>query len=45
MASQTVGPVAWDDVRQQATDFLSRYIQIDTSNPPGNEAEAARMIP
>ena len=44
MASQTVGPVAWDDVRQQATDFLSRYIQIDTSNPPGNEAAAARMI-
>ncbi len=44
MASRTVGRVAWDDVRQQATDFLSRYIQIDTSNPPGNEAEAARMI-
>ena len=44
MASQTVDPVAWDDVRQQATDFLSRYIQIDTSNPPGNEAEAASMI-
>ena len=44
MASQTVARVAWDDVREQATDFLSRYIRIDTSNPPGNEAEAARMI-
>ena len=29
---------------QEATDLLSRYIQIDTTNPPGDEIEAARML-
>ena len=36
--------VDWDEVERQATDILSRYIQFDTTNPPGNEAEAARFL-
>ena len=27
----------WDEVIEEATDILSRYITIDTTNPPGNE--------
>jgi acetylornithine deacetylase/succinyl-diaminopimelate desuccinylase-like protein len=34
----------WAEVEEQATEFLSRYIQIDTSNPPGNETAAARFL-
>lgn len=29
---------------REMTRFLSELIQIDTSNPPGNEAEAAKLI-
>ena len=29
---------------QEATDLLSKYIQINTTNPPGNEIEAAKML-
>ena len=29
---------------QEATDLLSNYIKIDTTNPPGNELGAARML-
>jgi acetylornithine deacetylase/succinyl-diaminopimelate desuccinylase-like protein len=37
-------PINWDRVTQEATDLLSKYIQIDTTNPPGNELPAARML-
>jgi acetylornithine deacetylase/succinyl-diaminopimelate desuccinylase-like protein len=37
-------PINWDRVTQEATDLLSKYIQINTTNPPGNEIEAARMF-
>ena len=36
--------VDWEEVEKQATDLLSRYIRFDTTNPPGNEAEAARFL-
>ncbi|MCH8063480.1 MAG: M20/M25/M40 family metallo-hydrolase [Chloroflexi bacterium] len=36
--------VAWEEVERQATDLLSRYIRFDTTNPPGNEAEAAQFL-
>ena len=36
--------VAWEEVERQATDLLSRYIRFDTTNPPGNEAAAARFL-
>jgi len=37
-------PINWDKVTQEATDLLSKYVQIDTTNPPGNELGAARML-
>jgi acetylornithine deacetylase/succinyl-diaminopimelate desuccinylase-like protein len=39
------GPnINWDAVTEEATDILSRYIAIDTTNPPGNEAPAVRFL-
>jgi len=37
-------PINWDRVTQEAIDLLSKYIQMDTTNPPGNELGAARML-
>lgn len=37
-------PINWDKVTQEATDLLSKYIQMNTTNPPGNELAAARML-
>ncbi len=34
----------WDAVFAEALDIFVRYLQIDTSNPPGNEALAARFL-
>ncbi len=36
--------IDWDSVASEATDILQRYIQIDTSNPPGNEELAADFL-
>lgn len=36
--------VNWDDLEKEATQFLSDYIKIDTTNPPGNEINAARFL-
>ena len=36
--------IDWDQVTQEATDLLSRYLTIDTTNPPGNEEPAARFL-
>jgi len=43
MTSKADG-IAWDDVRDEASDILSRYIRIKTVNPPGEEEEAARFL-
>jgi len=36
--------INWIDVGNEAAEILSRYIQFDTSNPPGNEEEAVRFL-
>jgi len=36
--------INWDDVEKQATQFLSAYIKVNTTNPPGNEIAAARFL-
>jgi len=36
--------IDWAQAERDATTFLSTYIQIDTTNPPGNETEAARFL-
>lgn len=35
---------AWQDLEGEAIRLLSRYVQIDTTNPPGNEIHAARFF-
>jgi acetylornithine deacetylase/succinyl-diaminopimelate desuccinylase-like protein len=37
-------PIDWDKVTQEATALLSKYIQINTTNPPGDELPAAKML-
>ena len=34
----------WPAVHREALDIVVRYLQIDTSNPPGNEKPAARFL-
>src|SRR5690242_10671406 len=34
----------WATIEQEAASLLSRYIQIDTTNPPGNEIKAAEFL-
>lgn len=34
----------WKALEDEAVTLLSRYIQIDTSNPPGNELKAAEFL-
>jgi acetylornithine deacetylase/succinyl-diaminopimelate desuccinylase-like protein len=34
----------WEKLTQEATALLSQYVRIDTTNPPGNELGAARML-
>jgi acetylornithine deacetylase/succinyl-diaminopimelate desuccinylase-like protein len=37
-------PFDWKALENEAVSLLSRYIQIDTTNPPGNEIKAARFF-
>ncbi|MDI6856853.1 MAG: M20/M25/M40 family metallo-hydrolase [Dehalococcoidia bacterium] len=36
--------IDWEEVTREAIDLLSRYIAIDTSNPPGREQAAADFL-
>jgi acetylornithine deacetylase/succinyl-diaminopimelate desuccinylase-like protein len=36
--------IDWKEITDEATDLLSRYIAVDTSNPPGNEEAAALFL-
>jgi len=36
--------IDYDKLTQETTDFLSKYIRINTTNPPGNEMEAAKFL-
>ena len=36
--------IDWDEVTQEATDILCRYLRIDTTNPPGNEEPAVHFL-
>ena len=38
------GDIDWAAAEQEAADLLSRFIQIDTTNPPGNETAAATFL-
>lgn len=34
----------WETLGEEAVSYLSQYLQLDTSNPPGNEIQAARFF-
>ncbi len=36
--------IDWPAAHAEALDLLTRYLRIDTSNPPGNEAPAAHFL-
>jgi acetylornithine deacetylase/succinyl-diaminopimelate desuccinylase-like protein len=36
--------IDWKALEEEAVTLLSRYIQIDTTNPPGNEIKAAQFL-
>lgn len=36
--------IDFDKLTQEATDLLSKYIQTNTTNPPGNELAAAKFL-
>ena len=36
--------IDWPSVQAEALDIFVRYLRIDSSNPPGNEVEAARFL-
>ncbi len=36
--------ISWDRVEKEAVAILSKYIQINTTNPPGNETEGAKFL-
>lgn len=37
-------PIDYSQLTKEAAAFLSKYIQINTTNPPGNELPAAQLI-
>lgn len=37
-------PIDWDAVTDEATELLSQFIRIDTSNPPGRERAACEWL-
>ena len=43
-AQGTTRPVDWPALQTEAVDILRQYLRINTSNPPGNELEAARFL-
>jgi acetylornithine deacetylase/succinyl-diaminopimelate desuccinylase-like protein len=38
------GDFSWRGLEDDAVTLLSRYIQVDTTNPPGNEIKAAQFL-
>jgi acetylornithine deacetylase/succinyl-diaminopimelate desuccinylase-like protein len=40
----SVTDINWDDIGEEAARMLTRYIRVDTTNPPGNEAVAADFL-
>jgi acetylornithine deacetylase/succinyl-diaminopimelate desuccinylase-like protein len=40
----TAAPIDWVKLGQEATILLSQYVQMNTTDPPGNELGAAQML-
>lgn len=45
LSAQTAGtPVNWDSLGAETQRVLTAYLQLNTTNPPGNELNAARFL-
>ena len=44
LKAMSVTDINWDDIGEEAARILARYIRVDTTNPPGNEADAADFL-
>ncbi|MGH9967401.1 MAG: M20/M25/M40 family metallo-hydrolase [Pyrinomonadaceae bacterium] len=42
--AQTVDKINWPGFQDMAVDLMRQYLRINTSNPPGNEIEAAKFF-
>lgn len=42
--ARATGEPDWAEARREAAALLSRLVRIDTTNPPGNELPAARLL-
>ncbi len=42
--SASADDVDWAQLQREATSFLTEYIQLDTTNPPGKEIGAAQFV-
>ena len=44
VSAQDSGRIDWPRYQDMAVDLMQQYLRINTSNPPGNEIEAARFL-
>ncbi|MFN2532504.1 MAG: M20/M25/M40 family metallo-hydrolase [Pyrinomonadaceae bacterium] len=44
VAQSSHGRIDWPHYQDMAVDLMQRYLRINTSNPPGNEIEAAQFF-
>jgi acetylornithine deacetylase/succinyl-diaminopimelate desuccinylase-like protein len=42
--AQNGGTIDWPRYQDMAVDLLQQYLRVNTSNPPGNELEAAKFL-
>jgi acetylornithine deacetylase/succinyl-diaminopimelate desuccinylase-like protein len=40
----SIDTIEWEAVKDEAVSILSRYVQVNTTNPPGNEMEAVQFL-
>src|SRR4051794_12788174 len=42
--AQRATPIDWNALTTETVKVLSEYIKVNTTNPPGNELQAARFL-
>jgi hypothetical protein len=42
--AQNGGTIDWPRYQDMAADLMQQYLRVNTSNPPGNELEAAKFL-
>lgn len=44
VSAQNGGAIDWPHYQDMAVDLMQQYLRVNTSNPPGNELEAAKFL-